>query len=469
MAAPLTAVRAAERAPCGARRAAAAARRAASSQSIFEADPTLAERPQSSVMSPLASVRMGRTEPSVFAEFSELSEKHHSVNLGQGFPDFPMPAFVKEAAIEAIREDYNQYSRPAGHHRLVDVLARRYSPKFDRDIDPFTEIGVVGGATNAIFSALVALVDPDDEVVCVEPYFDAPKIAADLMGATTIGVPLRTDWAETSADWRLDLDELDGALTDRTKLLVLNTPHNPTGKVFSKGELEGIATVVKKYPKLIVLTDEVYEDMVFDGLEHVHIASLPGMFERTISVFSAGKAFSATGWRVGHAIGPEELISPLVRVHQASNFSTPTPLQIATAIAFERGAQEGYFAEFSATLQAKRDKLCRLLRTAGLSPIVPQGGYFLLADTTKVGGVTTEFPLWEAPEDMPLRDRRDFAVCRLLCERAGVTAIPASAFFSLGHRHITDSLARFCFCKEDKTLDEAYKRIVHSGLNATWV
>ncbi|KAH8043826.1 transferase [Aureococcus anophagefferens] len=370
-------------------RARRAARRAASSQSIFEADPTLAERPQSSVMSPLASVRMGRTEPSVFAEFSELSEKHHSVNLGQ-------------------------------------VALRRALP-------------------------------------------DAPKIAADLMGATTIGVPLRTDWAETSADWRLDLDELDGALTDRTKLLVLNTPHNPTGKVFSKSELEGIATVVKKYPKLIVLTDEVYEDMVFDGLEHVHIASLPGMFERTISVFSAGKAFSATGWRVGHAIGPEELISPLVRVHQASNFSTPTPLQIATAIAFERGAQEGYFAEFSATLQAKRDKLCRLLRTAGLSPIVPQGGYFLLADTTKVGGVTTEFPLWEAPEDMPLRDRRDFAVCRLLCERAGVTAIPASAFFSLGHRHITDSLARFCFCKEDKTLDEACKRIVHSGLNATWV
>jgi len=441
-----------------------AAARAAST--LFDADPTLAAR--SNVQSPLASVRMGRTEPSVFAEFSELSEKHNAVNLGQGFPDYPMPEFVKEAAIEAIREDYNQYSRPAGHARLVQTLAARYTPRFGRDINPYTEIGVVGGATNAIFSALVALVDPDDEVVCVEPYFDAPKIAADLMGATTIGVPLRADWAETASDWILDLDELDAALNERTKLLVLNTPHNPTGKVFSKAELEGIAKVVQKYPKLVVLSDEVYEGMVFDGLEHQHIATCDGMFERTISVFSVGKTFSATGWRVGYAVGPEELIAPLVRVHQASNFATPTPLQIASAIAFDRASAFGYFDDLKASLEGKRDKLCRLLRTAGLSPIVPQGGYFLLADTTKIG-IPTDFPLWEAPEDMPLRERRDFAVCRLLCERAGVTAIPASAFFSEGHRHITDSLARFCFCKQDDTLNEAFRRIVHSGLNAAWV
>jgi aspartate/methionine/tyrosine aminotransferase len=266
----------------------------------------------------------------------------------------------------------------------------------------------------------------------------------------------------------LDLDELDDALNERTKLLVLNTPHNPTGKVFSREELEGIARVVKKYPRLLVLSDEVYESMVYDGLEHHHIGSVEGMFERTISVFSIGKTFSATGWRVGYAVGPEPLIAPLVRVHQASNFSTPTPLQIASAIAFDKAAEFGYFEDLTATLQAKRDKLCRLLRTAGLSPITPQGGYFLLADTSKIG-VPTEFPLWEAPEDLPLRDRRDFAVCRQLCERAGVTAIPASAFFSFGHRHITDSLARFCFCKKDDTLNEAFRRIVHSGLNATWV
>ena len=240
----------------------------ATRSTLFDADPTLAQRPQA--QSPLSSVRMGRTEPSVFAEFSELSDKFNAVNLGQGFPDYAMPDFVKEAAVEAIRADYNQYSRPAGHARLVEKLASRYSPRFGRSIDAYTEIGVVGGATNAIFSALVALVDPDDEVVCVEPYFDAPKIAADLMGATTIGVPLRADWAETAADWKLDLDELDDALTERTKLLVLNTPHNPTGKVFSREELEGIAEVVKRYPRLLVLSDEVYEGMVYD-LSLIHI------------------------------------------------------------------------------------------------------------------------------------------------------------------------------------------------------
>lgn len=406
---------------------------------------------------------MANTEPSVFAEFSELSEMYHAVNLGQGYPDFAMPDFVKQAAIEAIQGDYNQYSRPAGHSRLVRTLAARYTPKFGRALNAAEEIAVVGGATNAIFSAVVALVDPEDEVVCVEPFFDAPKIAADLMGAKTIGVPLRSDWAKTSADWRLDLDELEAALSPRTKLLVLNTPHNPTGKVFHKAELEGIAAVVARHPRLVVLSDEVYEAMVYDDAEHCHIASVPSMFERCLTVFSAGKTFSATGWRVGYVVGPKSLISPLVRVHQASNFSTPTPLQIATAIAFERADNLRYFETFKKTLQGKRDKLCRLLRVAGLTPIVPQGGYFLLADTTRIGAATP-FPLWEAPEDIPLRDRRDFAVCRLLTERAGVTAIPASAFFSQGHRHICDSLVRFCFCKEDDTLEEAFRRIVHSSL-----
>lgn len=411
---------------------------------------------------------MANTEPSVFAEFSELSEKYHAVNLGQGYPDFAMPDFVKEAAMEAIHGDYNQYSRPSGHTRLVRTLAARYAPRMGRSFNAAEEIAVVGGATNAIFSAVVALVDPEDEVVCVEPFFDAPKIAADLMGAKTIGVPLRADWAQTSADWKLDLNELDAVLSPRTKLLVLNTPHNPTGKVFTQDELDGIADVVSKYPGLVVLSDEVYEEMVYDGREHIHFASRANMFERTLSIFSAGKTFSATGWRVGYVLGPKQLISPLVRVHQASNFSTPTPLQVAFAMAFERAEQHDYLPQFRKTLQEKRDKLCRLLRVAGLAPIVPEGGYFLLADTTKVAA-STPFPLWEAPEDIPLRERRDFAVCRLLCERAGVTAIPASAFFSQGHRHITDSLVRFCYCKEDDTLDEAFRRIVHSGLGANWV
>ena len=333
-------------------------------------------------------------------------------------------------------------------------------------------------------------------------------------------MPLRADWAKSAADWTLDLSELEAALSERTKLLVLNTPHNPTGKVFSAAELEGIAHIVRKYPRLVVMSDEVYEFMTFDGLPHARISALPGMFDRTLSIHSAGKTFSATGWRIGYVIGPAPLITPLVRVHQASNFCTPTSLQVATAVAFDAAERDGYFAEFATFLELKRNKLVALLRTAQLDPIVPQGGYFLLADTTKIA-VPTNYPLWEAPEDIPLEERRDFAVCRLLTEKAapppptrappsvarsrpppssralgraqaGVTALPASAFYSEGHRHITDSLARFCFCKvrrarasmsfdalsearslwsdpfgpqTDSTLESAFKRIIHSGLS----
>lgn len=419
-------------------------------------------------MSPLASLRMAAVEPSVFTEFTELAERFNAVNLGAGFPNWPVPDFVKEACADAVRDDYNQYTRPAGHPLLCETLAQYYSAPFGRELDANSEIAVVGGATNAIFSAVMALVDPGDEVVCIEPYFDAPKIAADLMDAKTIGVPLRTEWAETSADWRLDIDELQAAITERTKLLVLNTPHNPTGKVFSEDELAGIASVVRRHPRLVVLTDEVYEFMVYDGLKHARIAALDGMFERTLSIYSAGKTFSATGWRVGYAIGPQPLITPVIRVHQASNFCTPTALQVATARAWKQAEQTGYFSQLSDTLQQKRDRLCGLLRLAGLEPITPQGGYFLLCDTTRVA-LEHPHPLWEAPQDLPLKERRDFAVCRTLTERAGVTAIPASAFYAPEHRHITDSLARFCFAKRDDTLDEAYERIVRSGLATQWV
>eukprot|EP00659_Diplonema_papillatum_P020636 gene20636-31795_t len=383
----------------------------------WESDPTLAKPANRTTMSPLSSARMAAVEPSVFAEFTELAVRHNAINLGAGFPNFPIPDFVKEAAIDAIKDDHNQYTRPAGHPVLVDVLAKHYSPKFGREIIPETEIAVVGGATNAIFSAVMALVDPGDEVVCIEPYFDAPKIATDLMGAKTIGVPLRADWAQSSGDWKLDMDELAAALSDRTKLLVLNTPHNPTGKVFSREELQAISELVQKYPKLVVLSDEVYEYMVYEG-EHVRIGSLPGMWERTLSVYSAGKTFSATGWRVGYVFGPAPLVVPLVRVHQASNFCTPTVLQVATASALKEAERINYFDDLQKMMKGKRDKLADLLRMANLEPIVPEGGYFMLCDTTKVP-IAHPHPIWNAPEDLPLPERRDFAVCRILTERAG--------------------------------------------------
>eukprot|EP00755_Sulcionema_specki_P033999 Sspe_Gene.102022::Locus_76714_Transcript_1_1_Confidence_1.000_Length_1552::g.102022::m.102022/K00816/CCBL; kynurenine---oxoglutarate transaminase / cysteine-S-conjugate beta-lyase / glutamine---phenylpyruvate transaminase len=438
------------------------------SASHLSVDPTIVRPMDRSGMYKFASQRMAVVEPSVFAEFTELAARHNAINLGAGFPNYPIPDFVKESAVEAVRNDFNQYTRPAGHPDLVKVLSDYYSPLFNKEINPFTEVAIVGGATNAIFSAVMALVDPGDEVVCIEPYFDAPKIAADLMGATTIGVPLRADWARTSADWKLDIEELRASLTDKTKLLVLNTPHNPTGKVFTRQELEAIAELVLAHPKLVVMTDEVYEMMVYGGNTHERIASLPGMFDRCLSVYSAGKTFSATGWRVGYVFGPAPLIMPMVRVHQASNFCTPTVLQVATARAFTRAVETDYFTKLSKAMEEKRDRLAALLRLAALEPIIPEGGYFMLCDTTKVA-LQHPHPLWKAPKDLPLSERRDFAVCRLLTERAGVTAIPASAFFSPEHRHITDSLARFCFCKTDETLEAAFHRIVRSGLSGQWV
>tara|TARA_B110000208_G_scaffold142323_2_gene171707 strand:+ start:721 stop:1677 length:957 start_codon:yes stop_codon:yes gene_type:complete len=314
------------------------------------------------------------------------------------------------------------------------------------------------------------------------------------MGAKTIGVPLRTDWASSSGDWTLDLEELDAAMSEKTKMLVLNTPHNPTGKVFTRDELKGISDVVMRYPNVTVLSDEVYEFMTFDGLKHERIATLPGMWERTLSVYSAGKTFSATGWRVGYVVGPQPLITPLVRVHQASNFCTPSALQIAIAIAlrevrvsvqqnFEieevqaslpppalprhthtQAEKENYWETLSTFLERKRDRLCKLLRLANLVPIVPQGGYFVLTDTSRIL-VSTDYETWEPPQDLALEEHRDFKVCQLLTERAGVSAIPTSAFYGQEHRHITDCLARFCFAKTDETLDKAYRRIIYSGLS----
>eukprot|EP01059_Diplonema_ambulator_P001280 TRINITY_DN11033_c1_g1_i1.p1 TRINITY_DN11033_c1_g1~~TRINITY_DN11033_c1_g1_i1.p1 ORF type:complete len:454 (+),score=149.19 TRINITY_DN11033_c1_g1_i1:49-1410(+) len=434
---------------------------------LYDSDPTMVRPATRDTMSPLSSVRMTTVEPSVFAEFTELAVKHNAINLGAGFPNYPIPDFVKEAAHEAIRDDHNQYTRPAGHPLLTECLAAHYSDLFQKNICKDTEVAVVGGATNAIFSAVMALVDPGDEVVCIEPYFDAPKIATDLMGAVTKGVPLRADWAKGSSDWKLDLGELDAALSDKTKLLVLNTPHNPTGKVFSLPELQGICEVLKKYPKVVVLSDEVYEHMVYEGT-HQRIGSLPGMWGRTLSIYSAGKSFSATGWRVGYVFGPAPLILPLVRVHQASNFCTPSVLQVATANAFRYAKEHNYFEEMMLSMKAKRDKLAGLLRLASLEPIMPEGGYFMLCDTTKIA-LQHPHPMWHAPKDLPLKERRDFAVCRILTEKAGVTAIPASAFYAPEHRHITDSLARFCFCKTDETLEAAYERIVRSGLGTQWV
>ena len=383
----------------------------------------------------------------VFAEFTALANATGAVNLGQGFPNFPAPDFVKEAAQAAIAADLNQYARSAGHPRLVHALAQVYSPLFGRTLDPMQEIVVTVGATEGIFATVQALVNPGDEVILIEPFYDSYPAAVIMAGGTPVYVPLRGPAnSRSAAEWVLDMDELAAAVTPRTKLIILNTPLNPLGKVYSRRELESLATFVQAH-NLTVLSDEVYEWMVYPPAGHVRIATLPGMWERTVTLGSAGKTFSVTGWKIGWAIAPPRLAHAVLMAHQWIPFAVSTPLQEAVAVALEQAGERGYFAWLGAMYQAKRDRLLTVLDMAGLTPIVPDGSYFIIVDTSSL----------DVP--VPAGTRRDVAVCRWLTGEIGVAAIPPSPFYSGPHQHLTDQMARFTFCKTDDMLEEAARRL----------
>lgn len=321
--------------------------------------------------------------------------------------------------------------------------------------------------------------------MCVEPYFDAYVKAAHLGGGTITGLPLRsTGSTGTSADFELDIPELEKTLSDKSRVLILNTPHNPTGKVFSRDELQAVADVVKKYPNLIVVADEVYEAAVFEvrarpllrvpcppltqppslpaqGLTHERFATLDGMWERTISVFSAGKTFSCTGWRCGYMIGPSNLITPLQGAQGVIAFAGVTPIEVAVASAFKKAEETGYFESYAKMMEEKRDLLVNGLRDVGLEPVVPQGGYFTLCDTSASWCDPPAGSGYSSPEHEtdPLWGRRDFRVAQMFTEDAKVTGIPPSASYSPHNRDPADNLLRFAHCKEDSDLTEAVRRL----------
>ena len=387
----------------------------------------------------------------VFAEFTVLANEHNAVNLGQGFPNFPAPAFIKEAAQHAVSADLNQYARSAGHVRLVDALAQTCGPLFGRELDPLRQIVVTNGATEAIFAAIQALIEPGDEVILIEPFYDSYPASVIMAGGQPVYVPLRPTLDDGSAAaWTLDVDELTAAFTDRTRLIILNTPQNPLGKVFTRTELLQIARLVQEHD-VYVLSDEVYEWMVYGDrnrpVEHVRIATLPGMWDRTITLGSAGKTFSVTGWKVGWAIAPEHLAQALFMVHQWIAFAVSTPLQEAVAAATEQAEARGYFNWLSGMYREKRDKLLDVLDNVGLTPVRPDGSYFIIFDTSGL--------------DIPVETgaRRDYSVCRWFTQHVGVTAIPLSPFYSQAHQDLTDNLARFCFCKTDDLLSQAAERL----------
>jgi len=373
----------------------------------------------------------------IFTEITELAIRHRAVNLGQGFPNFPCPDFLKVHARRALWEDKNQYARGAGLPHLVEVLAGRLSEEFGRELTPDKEVTVTAGATEGLYVSAQAFLEPGDEVILIEPFYDAYPADSSLCGARCVHVPLKPDATGT---WILDMDAMEQAFCPRTRILFLNTPHNPSGKVFTRQELEQIAALCIRHD-VIVVSDEVYDRMVFDGLKHHRIASLPGMWERTITLGSAGKTFSVTGWKIGWAIAPQHLSEGLRKVHQWVSFAVTTPLQEAVACAIEEAEGRGYYQELKEMYQKKRDYLCRALEDSGFRVYVPEGTYFVVAD----------FQAWGFDHDV------DF--CRYLTKEVGVAAIPPSFFYSDSHTHLARTLARFCFCKTDETLEEAAQRL----------
>jgi N-succinyldiaminopimelate aminotransferase len=384
---------------------------------------------------PLLNRRLAEFGTTIFAEMSALALSTGAINLGQGFPDTDGPEEVREAAVRALRDGRgNQYPPGPGVPELRTAIAAHQQRRYGLTFDPDTEVLVTAGATEAIAAALLALVEPGDEVVALEPYYDSYAACVAMAGGRRVPVTLRADVAE--GRFRLDLDELRAAVTDRTRLLLVNTPHNPTGTVLTRAELAAIAELAVERD-LLVVTDEVYEHLVFDGAEHVPLAAFPGMRERTVTISSAGKTFSFTGWKVGWVTAAPELVTAVRSAKQYLTYVSAGPFQYAVAEAL--ALPESYFTDFRDDLLAKRNLLAAGLEEAGFRVFRPSGTYFVTTDIR------------------PLGETDGTAFCRALPGRAGVVAIPNAVFYD--HRDQGAPFVRFAFCKRTEVLADATERL----------
>lgn len=377
--------------------------------------------------------RLAAFGTTIFAEMSALAVATGSINLGQGFPDTDGPEEIREAAVRALRDGRgNQYPPGPGIPELRTAIAAHQLRRYGLSYDPDTEVLVTAGATEAIAAALLALVEPGDEVVALEPYYDSYAADIAMAGGTRVPVTLRPH----EGGFRLDLDELRAAVTDRTRLLLINTPHNPTGTVLTRAELAAIAGLAVERD-LLVVTDEVYEHLVFDGAEHLPLATFPGMRERTVSIGSAGKTFSFTGWKVGWVTAAPELVSAVRAVKQFLTYVSSGPFQYAVAEAL--ALPDSWFEEFRRGMLARREILAEGLTAAGFEVFRPAGTYFITTDIR------------------PLGEKDGFAFCRALPERAGVVAVPNAVFYD--DREAGAPFVRFAFCKREDVLREAAERL----------
>ena len=372
----------------------------------------------------------------IFSEMTKLALEHGAINLAQGFPDFEGPREILEAAKRALDAGENQYARSLGHPKLVAAIAAKMRAVYGVEVDPTSEVVVFCGATEGIASSLLGLLDPGDEVILFEPFYDSYPACVAMAGATPRYCTLRFP------EFRIREQELAKLFNERTKLVVVNSPHNPTGRVFDREELETVARLCREHDVLVV-ADEVYEHITFDGVAPTPIASLPGMRERTLTLSSTGKTFSLTGWKIGWGVGPKPMVAAAQAAHQFLTFAVATPLQVAMAEAIAR-FQADYFARLRAEYQERRDFLVAVLREVGFDVAVPQGAYFVLADFTR------RFPIEQFGDDR--------AVARLLVEKHGIAAIPPSVFHA-ADRAAGRRLLRFAFCKKMDTLQHAAARL----------
>ncbi len=393
----------------------------------------------------------------IFTEMSALAVQHGAINLGQGFPDFPGPDFVKQAAVAAINADLNQYASMPGLPHLRQAVAAQWQRDHGRAIEWQTEVTVTSGATEALCGAILALLDPGDQAIILEPAYDAYAPDLIMAGAVPIYVKLYPPTKDErqkandaissdsssvvlrpSSSWYFDPAELRAAFARHPKLIVLNTPHNPTGKVFTRAELELIAALCQEFD-VLAIADEVYDRMVYDQAAHLSLAELPGMWDRTLTLNSVGKTFSVTGWKIGYAVGPAALNQALRAAHQWVTFATSTPFQEATAVALELAATNGYYPQMHAEYDSRRLLLRQILERAGLPTLPVEGSYFISADISALGFAD------------------DRAFCRFLTTELGVAAIPTSAFYA--DPTTAPAFARFCFAKQHATLEAAGERL----------
>jgi aspartate/methionine/tyrosine aminotransferase len=371
---------------------------------------------------------------SVIREMTRQAALHNAINLAQGFPDFPAPEEIKRAAQQAIASDINQYSITWGARDLREAIAAKTAQWQGMAVDPETEITVCCGATEAMVAALLATVDPGDEIILFEPWYENYGADAILCGATPRYVALRPP-ATQDGEWSFDPDELRAAFHRNTRAIILNTPNNPTGKVFTRAELELIRDLCVEFDALAI-TDEIYEHILYDGAEHVSPAAIEGMAARTITINGMSKTYSVTGWRVGWTIAPADLTLAIRKVHDFLTVGAAAPLQAAGAVALQM--PHSYYTQMAAGYQARRDQMLEALRSAGMAAYRPSGAYYIMADFSALG----------------FRDDLEFT--RHLVQEIGVAAVPGSSFYSNG---MGSQQARFAFCKRAETLAAATERL----------